>query len=64
MSLHKALGYFNLWRNRLTAKSGSFGNNGLNGILKKECIVCPPTFTAAMPVGARTTYFFLVFEHI
>ena len=41
-------------------KSGSSGSNGLNGILKKECNVCPPTLTAAMPVGASTTCSLLV----
>ena len=38
--------------------------DGLNGILKNECIVTPPTLTAAMPVGANITYFFRVFLHI
>jgi hypothetical protein len=32
----------------------------LGGNLKKEWIVWPFTFNAAMPVGARTTTFFFV----
>src|SRR4030042_958640 len=31
------------------------------GNLKKECIVWPPMFTAATPVGAKTATFFAVF---
>jgi len=33
------------------------------GSLKKLCIVLPPALIAAMPVGASTTCFFLVFSH-
>lgn len=45
-------------------KSGSSGKSGLKGILKNECNVCPPTLTAAIPVGASTTCSFLVWAQI
>ena len=47
--------YLKVLRIRRGEKSGSSGSKGLNGILKNECIVCPPTLTAAIPVGASTT---------
>ena len=45
-------------------KSGSSGNIGRKGSLKKECKVTPPAFMAAIPVGASTTYFFFVWLQI
>ena len=45
----------------LVAKSGSSGRIGRKGSRKKECRVTPPALIAAIPVGASTTYFFLVF---
>ena len=56
--------YRNVLRMRRGEKSGSSGNSGLKGILKKECSVWPPTFTAAMPVGASTTCSLLVLAQI
>ena len=41
-------------------KFGSSGSKGWNGSLKKLWRVLPPALMAAIPVGARTTYFFLV----
>ena len=35
------------------------GMNGWSGSWKNECIVTPPAFIAAMPVGATTTTLFL-----
>lgn len=37
---------------------GSSGSKGWNGSLKKLWRVLPPALMAAIPVGARTTYFF------
>ena len=41
-------------------KSGSSGNIGRKGNLKKEWSVTPSALIAAIPVGANTTYFFFV----
>ena len=56
--------YRSVLRKRRGEKSGSSGNKGLKGILKNEWRVCPPTFTAAMPVGANTTCSLLVLAQI
>ena len=53
--------YFSVFRILRGEYRESFGSRGWKGSLKKECMVCPPALMAAMPVGARITYFFFVF---
>ena len=60
MSLTFSDEYFRRFFNTFSDRSGSSGISGLKGILKNEWSVCPPTLTAAMPVGASTICFLAV----
>ena len=52
--------YFFEYFSNLVILSSS-GINGLKGNLKNECIVCPPTLMAAIPVKAQSNIFLRVF---